>query len=84
MLFEDNDWRGEAFHISIIIDESIFEGLDDIVAPVNTPATIQGETAIVVAAPAATEATTGEEAMEEAVAEASAVFTQMGIAAPYV
>ena len=35
-------------------------------------------------APAATEAATGEEAMEEAVAEASAMFTQMGIAAPYV
>ena len=52
--------------------------------PVTTPATILGETAIAVAAPAATEATTGEEAMEEAVAEASAMFNQMGIAAPYV
>ena len=36
--------------------------LDDIVAQVNPPATILGETAIAVAAPAATEATTGEEA----------------------
>ena len=84
VLFEDNDWRGEAFHIPIIIDESIFEGLDDIMAPVNPPATILGETAIAVAAPVAMEATTGEDAMEEAVAEASAMFNQMGIAAPYV
>ena len=30
------------------------------------------------------EATTGEDAMEEAVAEASAMFNHMGIAAPYV
>ena len=73
VLFEDNDWRGEAFHIPIIIDESIFEGSDDIVAPVNTTATILGEPAIAVAAPVAIEATTGEEAMEEAVAEASAM-----------
>ena len=29
VLFEDNDWRGEAFHIPIIIDENIFKGLDD-------------------------------------------------------
>ena len=84
VLFEDNDWRGEAFHISIVIDDSIFEGLDELVAPVTTPATILGDTAIAVAAPAAPEAATGEEAMEEAVAEASAMFTQMGIAAPYI
>ena len=53
-------------------------------APVNPPATILGETAIAGAAPAATNTTTGDEAMEEAVAEASAMFNQMGIAAPYV
>ena len=53
-------------------------------APVNTPATILGETAVAVAAPAAIEATNGEDAMEEAVAEANAMFNQMGIAAPYV
>ena len=51
---------------------------------INTPATILGETAIAVAAPAAIKATTGEDAMEEAVAEASEMFNQMGIAAPYV
>ena len=84
VLFEDNDWRGEAFHIPIVIDVSIFEGLDELVAPVTTPATIFGETAIAVAAPAAPEATNGEEENEEAVAEASAMFTQMGIAAPFV
>ena len=84
VLFEDNDWRGEAFYIPIIIDESIFEGLDDILTQVNPPATILGETAIAVAAPAAIEATTGEDAMEEAVAEANAMFNQMGIAASYV
>ena len=84
VLFEDNDWRGEAFHIPIIIDDSIFEGLDDMVAPVTTPATILGEKAIAVAATAAPKATNGEEAMEEAAAEASAMFHQMGIAAPYV
>ena len=83
-LFEDSDWRGEAFHNPIIIDESIFEGLNGIVAPVNPPATILGETAIAVAAPAAIEATTGEDAMDETVAEASEMFNQMGIAAPYV
>ena len=54
------------------------------VAPVTTQATILRETAIAVAAPAALVATNGEEAMEEAVAEASAMFNQMGIAAPYV
>ena len=84
VLFEDNDWRGEAFHIPIVIDESIFEGLDGITAPINPPATILGENAIAVAAPVAMEATTGEDAMEEAVTEASAMFNHMSIAAPYV
>ena len=47
-------------------------------------ATILGETAIAVAAPAAMEATTGKNAMEEAIAEASEMFNHIGIAAPYV
>ena len=67
-----------------MIDDSIFKGLDELVAPVTTPATILGDTAIAVTAPAAPEAATGEEAMEEAVAEASAMFTQMGITASYI
>jgi hypothetical protein len=42
VLFEDNDWRGEAFHLPISIDASIFDGLDDTTSPIIPTATILG------------------------------------------
>jgi hypothetical protein len=42
VLFEDNNRRGEAFHIPINIDDSIFDGLYDTMAPIKRTATILG------------------------------------------
>jgi hypothetical protein len=84
VLFEDNDWRGEAFHLPINIDESIFDGLNDITAPILPTATMLGETAIAVAASISMENTNGDTAMKDAIAEANEMFINMRITTSYV
>ena len=67
VLFEDNDWRGEAFHLPINVDASIFDGLDDTTSSIIPTATILGETALAITAPIAVDKTNADTAMEEAV-----------------
>jgi hypothetical protein len=71
VLFEDYDWRGKAFHIPINNDESIFDNLDDTIAPINHAATTLGENAIAVASPISMETTNGDTETEDAIAEAN-------------
>jgi hypothetical protein len=61
----------------------VFGDLDDDVEPANANATIHGETAIAVAAPAVVNDTDNETAMDVASADANEMFSNMGITAVY-
>jgi hypothetical protein len=84
VLFEDNDWRGEAFHLPINIDESVFDRLGGITAPILPTATFFRETAIAVAATILMENTNADTSMEEAIAEANEMFINMDITTSFV
>jgi hypothetical protein len=83
VLSEDNDWRGEAFHLPINIDASIFDGLDDTTSPIISTATILGDTAIAMTAPIAMDNNNEDNAMEEAIADANEMFNNIGITTQY-